>query len=170
MITKPNYNEAPNYYHHFFNLVPSEDLMAELHSSMDMTKTFIQSIPAEKADYKYAEGKWTVKQVLRHIIDTERIFVYRAFRFSRFDTTPLAGFDEDAYIDAIQTIDYSLNDLLEEFVSVRQTTIQVYKTMTPTMLDFKGTANNIPITPRCIGYMAVGHNLHHCNVIRERYL
>jgi uncharacterized damage-inducible protein DinB len=135
-----------------------------------MTKAFIQSIPAEKADYKYAEGKWTVKQVLRHIIDTERIFVYRAFRFSRFDTTPLAGFDEDAYIDATQTIDYSLNDLLEEFVSVRQTTIQVYKTMTPAMLDFKGTANNIPITPRCIGYMAVGHNLHHCNVIRERYL
>jgi uncharacterized damage-inducible protein DinB len=110
MITKPNYNEAPNYYHHFFNLVPSEDLMAELQSSMNMTKAFIQSIPAEKADYKYAEGKWTVKQVLRHIIDTERIFVYRAFRFSRFDTTPLAGFDEDAYIDATQTIDYSLND------------------------------------------------------------
>ncbi len=104
MITKPNYNEAPNYYHHFFNLVTSEDLMAELRSSMDNTKAFIQSIPAEKADYKYAEGKWTVKQVLRHIIDTERIFVYRAFRFSRFDTTPLAGFDEDAYIDAVQTI------------------------------------------------------------------
>jgi hypothetical protein len=169
MIQKPNYADTPAYCHPFFDLVEGNDLIAALESSRDSALELMASAK-HREDFAYAPGKWTVKEVFRHILDGERIYVYRALRFSRFDPTDLPGFEEDDYILNARTMQYSLADLREEFVHVRGATIALFRPMTDAMLDFKGTANGATTTARGIGYMAVGHCLHHCRVVRERYL
>lgn len=170
MIVKPDYNDAPAYTHFFMNLVQEEDLIEALRKTHQQTLEFIASIPTEKEDYKYEENKWTIKQVFAHIIDCERVYSYRAFRFSRFDATELASFDQNKYADHILSSSKSLKEMLAEYNHIRQATIALFSDMTNEMLDFKGKANNVDFTARGLGFMAVGHNLHHCNVIREKYL
>ena len=170
MIIKPNIADVPAYYRAYLGLVQSNDLISELHKSQEMTIQLIKSIPADMIDYCYEENKWSIKQVFRHIIDCERIFSYRAFRFSRFDGTELAGFDENKYIESVQNLEYNLEDLAEDYNSVRTSTIQLYSKMTDQMLDFSGVANKFNFTARGLGYASVGHNLHHCNFIKTRYL
>src|SRR5690606_24775222 len=118
----------------------------------------------------YQPNKWTTKEVVRHIIDCERVYAYRALRFSRFDNTELAGFDENKYIDQIKNTEQTLPDLLTEYLIVRNATIALYKTMSNEMLDYKGIANKVIFSARTLGFMTVGHDLHHCNFIREKYL
>lgn len=164
------YNNAPDHYHHYFNFIESNDLLQELEKSKRITETLFSAIDPEKENYAYDVDKWTIKEVLQHIIDCERVFCYRAFRLSRFDSTELSGFDENQYIDTIDLTSISLSDLLDEYLNVRTVTIGLYKTMTDNMLDFKGTANNAVFTARSIGFMCIGHNLHHCKLIQTRYL
>lgn len=168
MFHKPDLQDAPGYSHYFIGLVPENDLMQALANSHKSTLDFIASIPVEKANYRYEEGKWTVSQVLSHIIDCERVYAYRALRFARFDATELASFDVDAYVKNAPS--KNMQSQLEEFYRLRLTTIDLFAPMTSAMLDFKGTANKVPFTARGLGFMAVGHNLHHCKVIKERYL
>lgn len=164
------YSNAPDHYHHYFSFIETNDLLQELEKSKRITQTLFSAIASEKENYAYDVDKWTIKEVLQHIIDCERVFCYRAFRFSRLDHTELAGFDENMYIDNIDLSHISLSDLLDEYLNVRTVTIGLYKTMTDKMLDFKGTANNAVFTARSIGFMCVGHNLHHCKLIQTRYL
>lgn len=164
------YLETASYFHYYFDLVETNDLVLELQKSKHSTIDFIQSIPKEKEDYAYSDGKWTIKEVFRHIIDSERVYAYRAFRFSRFDNTELAGFDENKYIENVNSIHFSLKDLLLEYVNLRDSTINLFETMTDQMLDFKGTANNMKTSARILGYMTVGHNIHHYNFIKKHYL
>lgn len=170
MVNKVYYNDAPDYCRPFFDLVDSDDLLAELEKSKIDTLTLFANITEDNANYRYAPNKWSVKEVLRHIIDCERVYAYRALRFSRFDNTPLSGFDENVYIDNSRIVEQHLFDLKNEFELVRNSTIELYKPMTNTMLDFKGTANNATFTARTLGFMTVGHNIHHCKTIRSRYL
>ena len=107
---------------------------------------------------------------LKHIIDCERIYTYRALRFSRFDNTELAGFDENEYTANVKKIKYHLKDLLDEYINVRNASMNLFKNMTEEMLNFKGKANNAYFTPRTIGFMTAGHNVHHCNFIKTYYL
>jgi len=107
---------------------------------------------------------------LRHIIDCERVYAYRAFRFSRFDDTELPGFDENQYIIHSQKIQSDLQSLKDEYSNIRESTLNLFKPMTENMLDFKGTANTAGFTARGLGYMTVGHNIHHCNFIKTHYL
>ncbi|MFA5620666.1 MAG: DinB family protein [Weeksellaceae bacterium] len=170
MIDQKYYTGIPAFFHYYFDLLVSDNLMAEFARSSRITNDLIQKIPVEKENFSYAPGKWTTKEVIRHIIDCERIYVYRAFRFSRFDNTPLPGFDEDLFIENLKGIEFSLSDLEEEFESVRKSTLSLYKHLTDKMLDFEGSANQVAFTARKIGFMIVGHNLHHCNFIETNYL
>lgn len=170
MKDKSFYKDAPAYCHYFFDLVETGNLVLELEESKKLTQDFLSQVPVDKENYRYDENKWTIKEVVRHIIDCERVYVYRAFRFSRFDATELAGFDEDRYIDKVKSIHFSMADLLEEYLHLRNATISLYKTMSDEMLDFKGRANNANHTARTMGIMAVGHNLHHIQFIKNKYL
>lgn len=164
------YAQAPKYCHYYFDLIESDDLLLELEKNRLSTEALIQSIPESLANFAYAENKWTLKEVIRHIIETERILSYRALRFSRSDATELPGFDENHYITCGKNMQYNLQDLLIEFNAVRNASICLFKPLTNEMSDFMGAANNLQYSAKMIGFLMTGHAIHHCNIIRERYL
>lgn len=170
MIDSSIYNDAPEYCHYYLKLLESNILLFELEKTKLATLEVINKIKPEKENFAYAPNKWTTKQVLRHIIDCERIYTYRALRFARFDSTPLAGFDENSFNRTFDNIDQNLSDLKNEYLSVRESTIALFKSMNKEMLDFKGTANNATFTARSLGFIAVGHNIHHNNFLLSHYL
>ena len=170
MNNKALYKDAPEYCGYFFDLIKSDDLLSEFEKSKALTLDVFSSIPASLENYSYQPDKWTTKEVLRHIIDMERIFAYRAFRFSRFDDTNLSGVEENDYIKNAKQTEINLSDLQEEYLAVRNSTIWIYKNSEPKMLDFKGTANAQTYTARTLGFAMIGHNIHHCNFIKTKYL
>ena len=135
-----------------------------------ITEAFLNAIPKDKLEYRYAEGKWTVKEIIQHIIDTERIFAYRALRVARNDKTALPGFEENDYALTGNANARTLESLLAEYKAVRQATIALFNSFSDDMLKHIGTASNSPISARAIGFIIIGHEAHHCNVIKERYL
>lgn len=170
-IGRPNPELAPAYAKYYFDrTIGQEDLLLALEKNLDETVHFIDSLPESKADFQYADDKWTLKGVLLHIIEAERVFQYRALRFSRKDSTPLNGFDEDWYVNHNNHDQRTLQDLRDEFLHVRRAGISLFKGMTASMLDEPGTANGTPNTSRNLGWMMIGHAIHHCNIIKERYL
>ncbi len=170
MENKALYNDAPAYSAKFFDLIPTDDLFAEFEKSTALTVEVFSSVSPEMENYAYAPNKWTVKEVLRHIIDMERIFQYRAFRFSRFDDTELSSVDEDHYIEKVNLADIPLAELLDEYLALRNSSIWIYRNCTADMLDFRGVANKQTFTARTLGFSMIGHNIHHCCVVRTRYL
>lgn len=131
---------------------------------------FVNSIPEEKADYSYANGKWTVKQLLQHIIDTERIFTYRALCISRGESLPLPGFDENSYADKAPATQRTLASLKEEFAFVRQATDILIRSFTEDQLSRKGVASNYVISVNALCFIIFGHIIHHKKILLERYL
>ena len=170
IIQKPNLTDVPAYYGAYLDLIKENDLLTFLKNRTEETLKFIASIPVEKAEYRYAPGKWSIKEVLSHIIDTERILTYRALRFSRKDVTELSGFDENVYAPNANTGNRTLKEIAEEYNAVRLASISLFSYMTPEMLDFKGKANKASNTARGLGWMIAGHDVHHCNIVKERYL
>jgi len=146
------------------------NLIEELEISLHDFIRFVQNIPLDKFDYRYAEGKWTIKDIIQHMIDTERIFAYRALRFSRNDKTPLPGFEENDYAVNTDAGKRSIQDLLTEFSAVRHSTLLFYKSLSDEQLKRIGTASNIQISTRALGFVIIGHAKHHQNVFQERYL
>lgn len=143
-----------------------EDLEICLHEFIK----FVQNIPMDKFDFRYAEGKWTIKEIIQHIIDTERIFSYRALRISRNDQTALPGFDENEYIDNTAANERHLQSLLTELSIVRQSTLALFKSFSGAQLERLGVASNNNISVRAIGYILIGHQKHHQKIFEERYL
>lgn len=131
---------------------------------------FFKNIPEAKVDYRYAEGKWSIKEMLQHIIDAERIFAYRALCIARHDKTPLPGFDENDYADASNADARTWQSLLQEFAAVRSATDSMLQSFTDEQLNQSGTTNNQPNTTQAICFTLIGHALHHVNVVKERYL
>lgn len=146
------------------------DLIEGLEKSKAELVLFLKSIPIDKFEYRYAEGKWTIKDIIQHIIDAERIFSYRALRISRNDITPLVGFDENDYVNNANAHDRNFEDLLNEMKLVRETTILLFKSFSIEQLLRIGTASNYLVSVRAIGFVILGHQLHHFKVIKERYL
>jgi hypothetical protein len=169
MLDKTIYSAAPSYYHYYFDLVETNDLIKEMALNASEVEAFIHSVSEEKWNYAYAEGKWTVAQVLRHVIETERIFAYRAMRFSRFDATALPGFNENDYIAHLDSVAFSQSQILREFQTVREASKSLFETMTGEMLRFVGNANGLQVTAEMLGFMIVGHTRHHLKVLGERY-
>lgn len=170
MIGRPTPDESPAYYHRYFSLVNESELIDAMENSLKYSLSLFASIGKEKENFRYAADKWTVKEVLCHIVDCERVYAYRALRFSRKDSTPLPGFDENAYAPSANAAGRSLSQIVDEYTAVRHASMELFRYMTDQMLDFKGTANKTVVTPRAIGWMIPGHNNHHCNILRDRYL
>ena len=169
MENKSIYSEAPKYYHYYFDLIESDNLIKELEKSNQFMQNLFQKINRDNENFSYQENKWTTKQVIRHIIDCERIFGYRALRFARFDNTPLASFDENKYMEPPMHQNEYIDALTHEFLNVRHSTISLYKSMNDQMLDFRGSVDGTFNSARTIGFMIVGHQLHHCLFLEKNY-
>lgn len=167
---QPDLTRVPEYYHKYINLVPHEDLKELLEQHENNNYGFLKNIPEDKWDYRYAPGKWSIKELVQHLIDTERIFCYRALRFARKDKTELPGFDENAYAAASNSNKRTKEDLLKELQVIEQATTLLFKSFDEEQLEASGTANGKEIYVRAIGYIIIGHAMHHNKILSERYL
>lgn len=160
---------SPHFYS-YIRLVENEDLNATLKNQVSNSKQFFYSIPEEKTYYRYAEGKWSIKEVLQHIIDTERVFAYRALAFARKDSNVLPSMDENSYALNSNADSRKWEELIEEFESVRNSTIYLYDSFSNEQLDSTGKSGNYEMSVKAMGYTIAGHVAHHINIIREKYL
>ncbi len=163
-------NEFASYYENYIKLVPEQDIIKGLIKQKEEMLHFFKSIPVFKHEFQYAEGKWTIKDIILHLIDAERIFTYRALRIARNDKAELPGFEENEYVIEANANNREYESLLVEYEIVRNATISLFETFTSEELIRLGTASNNSVSVRAIGYIILGHELHHKNVILERYL
>lgn len=166
-----NPEEYPPYYETYISTVTTDyTLIEELEISVHRLIKFVQNIPLDKFDYRYAEGKWTIKDILQHLIDAERIFAYRALRFARNDKTALASFEENDYAVQAKANQRSIQDLLTELAIVRQATLSLFKSFSEEQLLKNGIASNKTMSVRALGFTIIGHQNHHQRIFQERYL
>ena len=166
---RPLPGEYNPYYDRYISLVSSDDVVGLLEQQAPETVALFKSTSA-KAEFRYAPGKWSVKEMLGHINDTERVMAYRALRIARGDKTPLAGFEQDDYIRDGNFGPRTLADLTEEFLAVRQATVRLFQHVDSEVGARRGVANNDAISVRALAYIIAGHELHHRSVLREKYL
>lgn len=166
---RPQQGDYNPYFDNYISLVKGENILAVLESNSKTTHDFLTSIAEEKGNYRYADGKWNVKQVIIHITDTERVFAYRALSIARDNSVLLPGFDENTWADNSAAEKRTLTDVVEEFLAVRQSTIHLLKSFDDEMLLRKGIANNNPASVIALAFVIAGHELHHLNVLKERY-
>lgn len=169
-ITSPTNSTQYGHFGHYIDKVNNNDLIQAFQENQAKLNALVKSITAQKLDYKYEADKWTIKEVIGHIIDTERIFGYRALRFARKDDTKLPGFDEVLYGQTTNAGIRNIEDLMEEFNQVRLATISLFKGFDEPMLDFYGQAGNYKINARALGYATVGHCIHHIHLLETKYL
>jgi len=163
-------NEFNPYYGTYIGKTEGLNLKNGIKISSDRTISFLKSIPTEKLEYRYDKGKWTIKEVIQHLMDAERVFSYRALRIAREDQTPLPGFEQNDYVEPSQANKRSLDELINEFKAIRSSTVALFNSFSDKMLMAKGTASNSPVSVRAIGFIIMGHEIHHCQIIKERYL
>jgi uncharacterized damage-inducible protein DinB len=169
-MARPQPNDYAAYYDTYVSKVEGETVAELMNKYNEPLLQFYTSLPEEKGDHRYAAGKWTVKELLMHIIDAERIFSYRALRIARKDQTPLPGFDENTYTPASKASARTLQSLKDEFVAVRKATDILLSTFDDEQLSQRGTASNQPVTTNAIAFIIYGHMIHHMQVLQERYL
>jgi hypothetical protein len=168
-ITLPAADEHAPYYARYISQIPPGDVMAALEAQAITTAKLLAATPEAKGSHRYAEGKWSVKEVVGHLIDGERIFAYRALRFGRADATDLPGFDENHYVPAGKFDRRPLADLAAEFAAVRVTTLALYRGFDAEALARRGTANGQPVSVRALAAIIAGHEIHHVGLLRDRY-
>ena len=167
-IPKPEPGEYLEYYGKYIALVGS-DAMSALRLQAASTPRLLQSVNDAQALFRYAPGKWSVKEVLGHIMDGERVFGYRALRFAREDRTPLPGFDENTWVPAGDFDRRTLPELVAEYETVRAATLALFGSFDEAVLTRRGPANNAEVSVRALGHIIAGHELHHVSLLRERY-
>lgn len=164
-----NLDTIPPFYKRYVKLIEETDLLQALRISGHRAQELIHSIPAAKQDFRYEEGKWSVREVLCHMIDAERVFAYRALCFARNDKTHLPGFDEQTYAPEANASQRDLKSIASEMSHLRASTIDLFSGFTPEMLSRKGTANNTEISVVSQGFIIAGHETHHIKILTERY-
>jgi hypothetical protein len=170
-IEKPGSSEHVPYVLQYINLIPNDGRVLEhLRENLTETSAFLRSLLTDQLYYRYAPGKWTIKEIIQHLSDDERIYAYRALRFARGDTTELPGFDQDAYTPETQANIRTLDDLIDELATVRAATLSLYAGLGDEVLLRSGVASGNIMSVRAIAYHIAGHELWHMKVIRERYL
>ena len=170
-IQKPKEGEYPPYAIMYINLLPDDGLVLKhLEENFRSTKEFILSLPKEKLSYRYAKDKWTIKDILVHIMDDERIYGYRALRFARNDKTELPGFEQDDYVPYAKANERSVENIFDEYATIRNATLSLFKSFCEEDLLRSGVANGHSVSVRALVYHLAGHELHHMKIIRERYL
>jgi len=167
--TQPSATEHPEYFGRYVTLVPPGNILDLLQQGLDTTLALLAGASAQ-ADFRYAPGKWSLKEIVGHMIDTERIFAYRALRFARGDKTPLPGFEQDDYMSHATFAQRELSDLAREFEHVRQSTLFLFRNLDAAAWERRGTASGGEFTVRAIAYVIAGHELHHHRVIKAKYL
>lgn len=168
--SRPDKSEYPVYCEGYISRVPAGDIVSIMASQLEDSLALFRSIPEARGDYSYAEGKWSIKEVIGHITDGERIFAYRALRFSRGDTTPLSGFEQDDYVRGGGFDKRSLKDLTDEFEHVRRATISLFSNLDGEAWSRRGVANQNEMSVRALAYVLAGHERHHVEILRTRYL
>jgi hypothetical protein len=167
---KPEKGEFLPYYERYIDLVGSGDVLSTLTRQMAETQALLRSLPASVATYRYAPDKWSVNEVIGHLIDSERIFAARALRFARNDPTPLPGFEQDDYVSNSSFDSYPLRELASELATVRESTLFLFKHLEEDAWKRRGIANGAEVTVRALAYIIAGHELHHREILRARYL
>jgi hypothetical protein len=167
---KPEKGEFLPYYERYIELVGSGDVIATLTRQMAETQALLRSLPAGVSTYRYAPDKWSVYEVIGHLIDSERIFTSRALRFARNDPTPLPGFEQDDYVTNSSFDSYPLSELASELKSVRESTVFLFTHLQEDAWMRRGIANGAEVSVRALAYIIAGHELHHREVLRARYL
>ncbi|MES2396923.1 MAG: DinB family protein [Bacteroidota bacterium] len=169
-MIRPLPTEHPAYFTHYIDLVKNDDVLKELKSQIAEIKHLMAGIPQEKENFVYSPGKWSIKEVLGHIIDTERIMAYRALCFARKDKTKLPGFDQNAFVSNANFNDRTLKDLAFEFAIVRESNLLLFKHFSESGINEIGNSNGSELSVRAIIFMIAGHTTHHVNVIKSKYL
>jgi hypothetical protein len=167
---RPDRSEYAEHYAKYVQLVGDGDVKKTLQSQMEQTLATLRAVTPEQSLNRYAEGKWSIREVVGHIIDAERIFAYRALRFARNDQTPLPGFEQDGYIAPGRFDERSWGNLLEELEAVRRGTLLLFGGFDEAAWQRHGVASGAGITVRALAYVIAGHELHHMKIVRERYL
>ena len=170
LLVRPPMEEMPVYYHGYVNTAKGDDLRTALNNASGRTRQLLDALSADHHDYRYAAGKWSVKEVLQHVVDCERIFAYRALRFARNDATPLPGFEENDYTPEARCDRKNMASIIREHDTVRAATVELFNGFDDIALMRTGTANNNRMSVRAIGWIIAGHAMHHMNVIEERYM
>jgi len=168
--TKPAPTEHALEFSKYVTLVPEGDIIQTLERQIENSLSLFRSIPSDKANFRYAPDKWSVKELLGHLIDSERIFSYRALRFARNDQTPLPGYEQNDYVRYADFDSRNLAEMVEEFATVRRATIQLFRPLNETEWMRRGKANENDVSVRALAYITAGHELHHIEVLRTRYL
>jgi DinB superfamily len=165
---RPEPGEYAPYYHKYVSLVPDGDILVTLEKQSLKTVALLAPREAD-GNFRYAMGKWSVKELLGHVIDTERVFSYRAMRIARNDKTPMEGFEQDDYVQYGPFSQSSLSALLEEFTSVRKATLPLFRALDEAAWTRRGIANKNEVTVRALAYIIAGHELHHRKILAEKY-
>lgn len=169
-IERPQADEHAPYYGKYVGRVPEGDLTSVLREQVLETAALLRTVSPDRADFAYEPGKWTVKEVVGHMVDVERVMAFRALWFARGDDTGLPGFDENAWAAQAGSARRTLPDLLEELQVVRSSTIHLARHLSPEALARRGSANGTPVSVRALFYIIAGHERHHVELLRERYL
>lgn len=169
-MKRPKEGEYSQGHKTYIDQVKDDDILALLEKQLNETAAFLKSIPPEKETYRYSEGKWTIREVAGHIIDTEMIFANRALRISRNDRTPNPPFDENEYVKNSNSNELNLSLLTEQFINVRKSTILMFRLMNSEMSGRTGISGTGPLSVSAAAWIIAGHLAHHINIIRERYL
>jgi len=169
-VKTPDASELSVYYQSYLKYLQTDDMLEALLNQQNTTSDFWAAFPAAKETFRYADGKWSVRELAGHLCDTERILSYRALRFARKDDTPLAGFDENRYTANANYHAIPLADIAAQQEIIRESTIRMFRTFTAEMFEQSGMANNSKATVRGILFFIIAHEMHHLGVVKERYL
>ncbi|WP_419875742.1 DinB family protein [Candidatus Pristimantibacillus sp. PTI5] len=170
MANRPSIEEYFPFHEQYIGLVGEGDVTALLAEQLASTTELLSDIPEAQADYRYAEGKWTLKEVIGHISDNERVMAYRLLRAARGDRTPLAGYDQDEFMSGASFKSWSLAQIIEDYISVRKSTLALLRGLTDEAWLRIGVSNGGDVSVRAIAYIIAGHELHHLKIIHEKYL
>jgi len=169
-MDRPETNEFAEYYNNYISKIEGNGVLPILENQPDELRSVIAPLPEEKGTFAYGEGKWTIKEVLSHLIDGERIFAYRILRISRGDETPIEGFEQDGYIENSNANNRTFAELLEEFELQRRSNLLLLKNIDDAGSRRMGTASGYPVSVRALAYISAGHVRHHLGLLQERYL
>jgi hypothetical protein len=168
-IARPQAGEYAPYYDRYISLVQGEDILSALDQQRRETMLLLSGRDEEDGDFRYAPGKWSAKELLGHVCDTERIFAYRALRFSRADATPIEGYEQDDYVRNGPFAQRPLADLVEDFIAVRRATLSLLRNLDQAAWSRRGIANKNEVSVRGLAYIIAGHELHHRRILEEKY-
>jgi len=170
LTERPTKEEYGGHFGTYIDIVPEGNIVDILADDLKSTSEFLSDLPLEKAEHRYAPGKWSIKEVIGHIADTERIMSYRLLRIARGDSTPLPGFDQDEYMKYVDFDVYTLSDLIENYISVRKATLSLVRGLTDEAWARTGTASNTVMSAKALAYVVAGHGLHHIRIVKDKYL